>query len=214
MPVTARLALCALLLGCDAQVDSSYPGEALARISGTTAGFGLDEVAGSAAILWNANRGPDVPSGPVSAAVLHPHGPAALTFIVISAPPPEAFFAVDGDGGRVAEGYLHLVRAGAGDAPTIDDFVGTAIDFALVYVDGSIAEGSLMAAYLGGVPAPGYHLARWRATAGLSAAQATFADRCAAAWPDADCGASRRYQLLPTAEDLDTAVSFVGHVGR
>jgi hypothetical protein len=210
-----RLALClVVLLGCDAQVDPSYTGEAMATIRGTTAGFGLDEVADSAAILWNANRGADVPSGPIAPAILHAHLPASLSLIVLSPPPAEAFFAVDGETARVAEGYLHLLRPGAGAAPTIVDFVGVALDVALVYIEGTVEPDGLTAKYLGGVLTPGYHLVRWRATAELSEAQAYFAARCAAESAAGDCGLRRRYQLSPSPGDLETPVTFVGRNGR
>src|SRR5262249_52376652 len=104
----------------------------MATLHGMTAGFGRDEAAASGAIQWNANRDADVPSGPISAALLRGDLPSSLTFIVLSPPPADAFFGVDGDGCRVAEGYLHLVRPQAGPVPVDDDFVGAAIDVALV----------------------------------------------------------------------------------
>jgi hypothetical protein len=213
----------ATLPGCDSQVDPSYPGEAVVRLSGTAVGFGPDEVAGAAIIVWNSNSGPEVPSGPRTVESLRARFPADLTVEVLSRPPQEAFFAVDGETARVAEGYIFLVRAGASRPPSGDDFIGQAFDTALVYVEGVVQPDSVTAKYLGGVLPPGYHLTDWRATADVSEAQRYFADRCAAPLAAARnlsieaaqlaCRLPRRYQLSGAAEDLDTVLVFYAHLG-
>jgi len=219
----AAILLGATLVGCEAQVDASYPGEAMVRLQGTAVGFGADEVAGSAIIVWNSNAGPEVPSGPRTIESLQAHFPASLTVEVLSRPPDEAFFAVEGETARLAEGYIYLLRAGAGRAPAQADFIGQAFDSVLVYVDGTVQPDSLTAHYLGGVLPAGYHLVDWRATAQVSDAQGYFADRCAgplAASPgftpeDARtaCRLPRRYQLSPAAADLATPLVFFRHLG-
>jgi hypothetical protein len=222
-PLLPAILLGATLLGCEAQVDPSYPGEAMVRLRGTAVGFAADEVAGSAAIVWNSNAGPEVPSGPRSVESLQAHFPADLTVEVLSRPPEQAFFAVEGETARLAEGYIYLVRAGAGRPPVGADFIGQAFDSVLVYVDGTVQPDSLTARYLGGVLPAGYHLADWRATAEVSDAQGYFADRCVgplAASPgftleDAQtaCRLPRRYQLSPAAGDLENPLVFFRHLG-
>jgi hypothetical protein len=213
----------ATLEGCDSQVDPSYPGEAVVRLRGTAVGFGADEVAATAAIVWNSNSGPDVPSGPRTIESLRARFPADLTVEVLALPPREAFFAVEGETARVAEGYLYLVRAGAARPPSGDDFIGQAFDTSLVYVEGVVQPGSLTAKYLGGVLPAGYHLMDWRATAEASEAQRYFADRCALPLAAARnlsleaaqlaCRLQRRYQLSGAARDLDTGLVFYRHLG-
>ena len=231
MPV--RAATCVhLLLGvltgaglaaCDSQVDPSYPGTAVIELRGTAIGFGADDAAGSVGIVWNSNAGPDVPSGPTTIASLRARFPSDLTIDVLAPPPEEAFFSVEGEPARVAEGYVYLLRAGAAHPPAGPDFIGQAFDSVLVYVDGILQPGSLAAAYLGGVVPAGYHLADRRATADLSDAQRYFADRCAntlaaargLSMDEAElaCGPPRRYQLSAAADDLATRLIFYRHLG-
>ncbi len=227
---TRPLALCGLLVlsslplsGCDAQVDPSYAGEAAARIRGTAVGFDDGETAGAAAILWNRNDGPDVPSGPLESEPLHQSFPSGLGIDVLGKPPAGAFFGFPDEGAAIAEGYLFLVREGVDGAPTVNDLVAAAVDHVLVYVEGRVEPDSLTAAYLGGVRAPGYHLLWWLPTADLTDAQRALASRCADALvaagsttPDqaaADCRAPRLYQLTGTAADLATIVPFFRHQG-
>lgn len=105
------------LAGCDSQVEPSYPGEPIVELRGTAIGFRTDDAAGSVAIAWNSNAGPEIPSGPVTSESLRAHFTADLTIDVLARPPEAAFFAVEGEGVRIAEGYLYLVRAGAGRPP-------------------------------------------------------------------------------------------------
>jgi hypothetical protein len=216
-------ALGAALAGCDSQVDPSYPGEAVLRLRGTAVGFAATEVAGTALIAWNSNAGPEVPSGPRTSEGLQARFPSDLTVEVLSQPPNEAFFAVEGETARIAEGYLFLVRAGASSPPAGDDFIGEAFDSVLVYVDGTVQPSTLTASYLGGVLPAGFHLMDRRATADVSDAQQYFADRCASALSAAQnlspadaqlaCKPPRRYQLSPTADDLGTSLIFYRHLG-
>ncbi len=227
---TRPLALCSVLVlssqslsGCDAQVDPTYAGEASARIRGTAVGFDDGETAGSAAILWDCNDGPDVPSGPLESEPLHVSFPSGLAIDVLGNPPAGAFFGFPDEGAAIAEGYLFLVREGVERAPTEDDLVATAVNHVLVYVEGVVEPGSMTAAYLGGVRAPGYHLLWWLPTAEPSDPQALLASRCADALvaagsttPEeaaARCRAPRLYQLTGTATDLGTVVPFFRHQG-
>lgn len=222
-PLLSAIVLGATLLACEAQVDPSYPGEAMVGLRGTAVGFGADEVAGSAAIVWNSNAGPEVPSGPRSGESLQAHFPADVTVEVLSRPPEEAFFAVEGESARLAEGYIYLVRVGAARPPLGADFIGQAFDSVLMYVDGTVQPDSLTAQYLGGVLPAGYHLVDWRATAEVSDAQRYFADRCVGplaassgltiADAQAACRLPRRYQLSPAAADLATPLVFFRHLG-
>jgi hypothetical protein len=203
-------ALLALLAGCDTLVDPSYPGEAMARLRGTIVGFGVEQVGDSAAILWNRNVGPSVPSGPFGLAPLVPSFPSGLTIHVLAPPPEEAYFGVTGENAQIAEAYLYLVRPGTTEPIASLDLVGTAVDSVLVYVRGEVQPGSMTASYLGGVRAPGYHLLDWRATAELTDAQSHFSERCAAEMPGAAaaCRAKRLYRLVDTPADLDTELVF------
>ncbi len=227
---TRPLALCGLLVlssqslsGCDAQVDPTYAGEASARIRGTAVGFDDGETAGSAAILWNRNDGPDVPSGPLEGEPLHVSFPSGLDIDVLGKPPAGAFFGFPDEGAAIAEGYLFLVREGVEGAPTVNDLVAAAVNHVVVYVEGAVEPGSMTAAYLGGVRTPGYHLLWWLPTAELTEAQGFFVSRCAdaliaagSATPDdaaAECREPRRYQLTDTAGDLATVVPFFRHQG-
>jgi hypothetical protein len=211
------------LAGCDSQVDPSYPGEPIIELHGTAIGFSTGDAAGSVAIAWNSNAGPEIPSGPVTSESLRAQFPADLTIDVLARPPDAAFFSVEGEGVHIAEGYLYLVRAGAGRPPAGTDFIGQAFDSALVYVEGTVQPGTLTALYLGGVLPAGYHLADWRATADVSDAQRYFADRCADALAAArsvsldeaklTCRLPRRYQLSAAAADLATRLIFYRHLG-
>lgn len=206
----AQLLAVTCLFGCDAQVDPSYAGEPLVRLHGTAAGFDPGQLE-AARIVWNANVGVAVPSGPTVNEPIFVQFPSSLTVDILGAPPDEAFFAVEGESASLAEGYLRLVD-GAGAV------VGGAIDVALVYVRGEPAEGSVTAEYLGGVRAPGYHLLAWRATADLTPAQRYFSDRCVndmvtagkldAPTAESQCVAPRRYKLIDSGADLDTSILF------
>ena len=99
---SALFAGAAFMGGCDAQVDGSYPGEALARVHGTAVGFRPDELADGAAIRWNTQRGADLRSGPVDALPLETTPPSGLTVLVLAPPPDEAYFAFDGEPVRIA----------------------------------------------------------------------------------------------------------------
>jgi hypothetical protein len=222
--VTGRLAalLLAVVAGCDAQVDGSYPGQAVIRLQGTAIGFGVEEVE-AAAIVWNQNRGHLVPSGPIAAQPMHPVFPAALTISILAPPPDEAYFGVDGETSSIAEGYLHLVGAGAGDDVGVDDFVGAAVDLVLVHVRGEVDPAGLLAAYLGGARSPGFHLLGWRATAELSDAQAYFTERCAeqmvadgiltADVAQSECRFKRLYRLIDSSDGIDTRLQFYPWTG-
>lgn len=206
------LAACAACAACDAQVAADYPGEPLARIRGTPIGFDDGDVASAAAVRWNPQRGADLTTGPVQALPLRTHPPASLLLEVVTLPPQDAYFGFEGEPARVAEGTLSLTHG--------DQRVGEAIDFALVHLDGDVEPGSITAAYLGGALAPGFHLLDVRATAELTPPQAYFAARCAAdaaAEPGesaaAACRAMRRYELVPTPDDLDTSLPFFIHLG-
>jgi hypothetical protein len=200
--------LAALALGaCDAQVAADYPGEPLVRIRGVAIGFDDGQTASAAAVRWNPQRGADLTAGPRQALPLRTRPPAGVTLEVVTAPVEQAYFGFAGEPARIAEGTLFLTH---GDA-----LVGEAIDFALVHLDGEAAPGSLAAAYLGGALAPGFHLLDVRATAELTPPQAYLAARCREAEGEeaAACRASRLYELIPTPDDLDTALPFFVHLG-
>lgn len=207
----ARLGIGALALAvagaCDAQVAPEYAGDPLARIRGMAIGFDDGESASGAAVRWNPQRGVDLTAGPLQALPLHTLPPAGVLLDVVTAPVAGATFGFDGEAARIAEGTLFLTDG--------EWLVGEAIDFALVHVDGEVAPGGLVAAYLGGELAPGFHLLDVRATAELPPAQAYFAARCeeSGAGDAAACGAARRYELLPTPDDLDTALPFFTRFG-
>ena len=186
-----------LVVGCDAQVAADYAGPPLARLTGTAAGFGPEDVVDAAEVRWNPQRGADLSLGPRDALPIESAPPSALRVLVLGEPPDDAYFGFDGEPARIAEGALRLTRDGA--------VVGEAIDTALVYVDGEVAPGSLAAGYLGDVLASGFHLRDQRATAELSAAQAVLAARSGGG--DA-CRVPRLYQLVATPDDLATEVVF------
>jgi hypothetical protein len=148
-------------------------------------------------VRWTAQGGADLESGPTTALPLEAAPPPALVVPVVALPPDAASFGFDGEPARIAEGTLYLTRGGA--------IVGMAIDFALIYVDGDVAPGSLAADYLGDVVAPGFHLCEVRPTASLTPAQAYFAMRCGST---SACTEPRLYRLVPLADDLMTDVEF------
>jgi hypothetical protein len=197
--VVLASALCsaALASGCDAQVDGGYPGEALARLHGTAVGFRPDELADGAAVRWNSQRGADLRGGPIDGLPLETTPPSGLTVLVLEPPPEEAYFAFDGEPVQIAEGTLFLTHAG--------ELVGEAIGYALIYIDGSMAPGSMGAVYVGDTPSRGFHLCSVRPTAQLSAPQAYFARRCG---DDDACRYPRLYQLVSNARDLDAQLQF------
>jgi hypothetical protein len=193
-----KLALASLLLAaCDAQVDGGYPGEALVRVHGTAVGFRSDEFADGAAVRWNTQVGADLRAGPIDALPLEASPPSGLSVVVLAPPPEEAYFAFTGEPARIAEGTLFLSNAG--------ELVGQAIGFALIHVDGPMAPGSLSAGYVGGTPAPGFHLCDVRPTAELSDAQAYFAARCG---DDPQCRYRRLYKLVTNSRDLGAELQF------
>jgi hypothetical protein len=205
----------ALLLGCESLAGPTYAGDPALRIAGTIIGPGVDQVGDIAAILWNANDAPRVPTGPTTAVPLRPMFPANLTLDILSAPPASAFFQFEDGAVRIAEGYFHLARVGAAPPFGSDDLVGAALDTVVVYVEGTMADGSLAADYLGGRLEPGYHLLGWRATATMTAAQGYLSQRCAETGEGSvpDCAKDRLYRLIETSSDLDTLVVFTRHVG-
>jgi hypothetical protein len=210
-----RPIVCSLLLalaGCDAQVDSSYAGEPQLQITATAAGFTANELAGSAAILWNRNIGVEVPFGPLIREPLRAKAPSGVIVDVMAPPPPEVFFGFTGETATIAEGYPFLVRAGAGEPLSSEALIGTTLDVVLVFVRGTVEPGSLTAAYLGGVRASGYHLLARQATAELSTAQRALVDQCVAGLrPDAlaACRWPRLYQLT----DATSEPRFFRHFG-
>jgi len=186
-----------LVAACDAQVDAGYAGQPLARLSGTAAGFGPEDVVDAAEVRWNAQRGADLTIGPREALPIESAPPSALRVLVLAEPPDDAYFGFDGEPARIAEGALRLTRDG--------DVVGEAIDDVLVYVEGEVAPGSLAAGYLGDTLAPGFHLREQRATAELTAAQAVLAARCGGGEA---CRVPRLYRLVATPDDLATEIVF------
>jgi hypothetical protein len=205
--------VCTLLLAftsCDAQVDSSYVGEPQLRLSATATGFKADELADSAAILWNQNLGATVPSGPLIREPLHARAPSGLTIDIIAPPPAEVFFGFSTDAATIAEGYPFLVRAGAVEPLSPDALIGTTLD--LVLVRGAVEPGSLTAQYLGGVREPGFHVLARHPTAELTVAQRALVDQCVAGLrPDAlsACRWPRLYQLT----DATAEPRFFRHYG-
>jgi hypothetical protein len=196
-----RCALALLVLAaCDAQVDPSYAGEPILRLHGTSIGFASGDLADRAAARWNTQRGSDLTAGPTTELPLQPVSSSELWVLLLAEPPDDAYFHFGdlGDGSaRIAEATLLLTR---GDEP-----VASAVDVALVHVDGLVEPGSLAAKYLGGTAAPGFRLRRIRPTAGLSEAQAYFAALCGGG--DA-CRAPRLYALAPIAEDTAANIAF------
>ena len=212
-----------LVLGCDAQVDFVYPGEPLARLDGIGVGFGEGEIGDAIAVLWNANRGYQLPSGPIVLQPLRPNSPSALSVNLLTPPPEAAFFRLDDDTADIAEGYLFLVGPDAGDPVDADDFIGTALGSVIGYVRGEVEPGSLTAGFLGGAWAPGYHVLDWRATAELTGAQSHLAGRCADDMveagilgreaADTECRRTRLYRLVGTPADLETQIVFYRRPG-
>jgi len=196
MRLALVLAVLAVFVACDAQVDSRYPGEPLVRLHATAAGFRPDDFADAGAVSWNAQRDAAL-SGAVEALPIESAPPSSLSLLVLAAPPDDVYFGFDGEAPRLAEGALVLTRAGA--------VVGEAIDAALVFVDGEVAPGSLAADYLGAALAPGFHLRERRATAELTRSQADLAARCGGGDP---CRAPRLYRLVATPADLATELVF------
>ncbi|HEV7554216.1 MAG TPA: hypothetical protein VGO00_02110 [Kofleriaceae bacterium] len=192
-----KLAFAALVLAaCDAQVDGTYAGEPLVVLHGSAIGFSSGEVTDGAAIRWNTQVGSDLTAGPTDPLPLATRPPSDLTIGIVADPSDDVRFGFD-DGTHIAEGTLFLTDG--------DERVGEAIAMALVYVTGEIAPGSLAAGYLGGMPAPGYHLCDVRATAELTDAQAYFAAKCGS---DDACRQSRLYRLAVTSDDLATTLQF------
>ena len=215
--------LLATLLGCDAQVDFVYSGEPLARLHGVAVGFGEEELGDTVAVMWNANRGYQVPSGPVVLQPLRPSSPSDLGIHLLAPPPDAAFFRLGDGAGDIAEGYLFLLPPDAGDSVEPDDFVGTALGNVVVYVRGEVQPGSLTEEFLGGAWAEGYHVLDWRATAELTASQAELAGRCtdemveagilARAAAETECRRTRLYRLVGTPADLETQLVFYWRPG-
>jgi hypothetical protein len=184
------------LAACDPQVDGTYAGDAFVRVRGTTVGFPSDTTIDGAAVRWTAQGGADLESGPTTELPLE-SAPPAVVVPVVSLPPDDASFGFAGEPARIAEGSLFLTDRG--------NTVGRAIDYALVYIDGDVAAGSLAADYLGDVLAPGFHLCEVRPTASLTPAQAYFARQCGST---SACTQPRLYRLVPLADDLDADVEF------
>jgi hypothetical protein len=185
-----------LLAACDAQVDGSYAGDALVRLRGVAVGFPADATIDGAAVRWTAQTGAQLDAGPMQPLPLD-LAPSAVIVPIVARPPADAMFGFAGEPARIAEGTLMLTD---GDA-----IVGVAIDFALVYVDGDVAAGSLGADYLGGTAAPGFHLCDVRATARLTDAQAYLAAQCGGT---AACIDPRLYRLEPMPDDLRSELQF------
>jgi hypothetical protein len=193
-----RCALALLVLAaCDAQVDPSYAGEPILRLHGTSIGFASGDLADRAAARWNTQRGWDLAAGPMTELPLQPVSSAELWVLLLSEPPDDVYFDLGDGSARIAEATLLLTR---GDEP-----VASAVDVALVHVQGIVEPGSLAAQYLGGTAAPGFRLRRVRPTPDLSEAQAHFAQLCGGG--DA-CRAPRLYQLAPIAEDTAANIAF------
>ena len=195
--MSLKLALAVVFAAaCDPQVDGSFAGDAFVRLRGIAVGFPADATIDGAAVRWTAQGGADLAAGPTTPLPLE-FAPPAVVVPIVSLPPDEARFGFAGAPPRIAEGTLFLTHAG--------DVVGVAIDFALVYIDGDVAPGSLAADYLGGVAAPGFHLYDVRATASLIDAQADLAARCGGT---AACTQPRLYRLVSITADLGTQLQF------
>jgi len=192
-----------VLAACDAQVGASYAGQPVLRLHGTAAGFGPDDLADAAALRWNTQRGVELDAGPMEAIPLDSAPPASFSLLVLAAPPDDVYFGFDGEAPRIAEAALLLTHD--------DGVVGAAIDYVLVYVDGTIEPASLCAGYLGEPLAPGFHVRDTRATAELTPAQAALAARCGGG--DA-CRQPRLYRLIAAPADLATALVFTPGTGR
>src|SRR5262249_9190707 len=140
------------------------------EIRGALVGFAESDRPGTGTLLCNRNLRASLPAGPIVTEPTRFRFPDAVTIRVLAPTPDGGFFALPGEVVRVAEGYLY-VAAGDRAVPRSWDFIGGVFDVVLVYVDGDVAPGSMTAAYLGGVLAPGFHLRAWRATAALGPAQ-------------------------------------------
>jgi hypothetical protein len=185
-----------LMASCDAQVDGSYAGDALVRLRGVAVGFPADAAIDGAAVRWTSQTGSQLDAGPALPLPID-FAPPAVIVPIIARPPDDAMFGFAGEPVRIAEGTLMLTDRGA--------IVGEAIDFALVYIDGDVTDGSLAADYLGGVAAHGFHLCNVRATASLTSAQAYLAAQCGGTTA---CTEPRLYRLEPMPDDLHTELQF------
>jgi hypothetical protein len=192
-----KLAAAVLLVAaCDAQVDGRYAGDPYVRLRGVAVGFDADVVIDGAMVRWTSQSGAQLDAGPTTPLPLA-WAPPALAVPVVSLPPEDAMFGFAGEPARIAEGTLFVTH---GDA-----IVGEAIDFALVYIDGDVAVGSMAANYLGGAAAPGFHILDVLPTANLTPAQADLAARCG---DTAACTQPRLYRLVQLTMDLGTELQF------
>lgn len=151
------IASVAAALGCSAQVEPGYRGEASATIHGSVlTGDGPAPSQADAAILWVDKN---VPSDGMATARVSVGGefPAAFTMEIFDPPPPAA----PGESG-LHFGVVAAVSPGSGDRIMSDEVLGVALEVGVVYFPESSEDPTTKVGNLApilGVPATkGYHL--------------------------------------------------------
>jgi hypothetical protein len=209
--------LAVLTAGCDAMVDADYAGEPTVRLQGAaTSSSHADLVTSTgvkAAAVWQGIEYQD--GGAFTRLPLRMEFP--VFWIDVLSPPDDGVAFTLGPGEPpIAEAYLHIVKPDTGAQALAGDFLASDFDHALLYVSATPAPGGLTAQYLGGAPAPGFHLMSRTATDALTLPQQGLVERCVASAPPgvlavsarAGCTARRLYQLAPASHDLETILAF------
>jgi hypothetical protein len=201
------------IAGCDAQVDSTHNGTALAQIEGTVRNQRTQSVGDAeVAIVW---RNTELIQYLMPAEIVDVQGnfPAAFR-ISVYAPPPDALLNVTTDNHRFGVATIFAGKPGIdyADPDSVEqNALGMDPDHWLVYLPEDVAAGSVLATLLRGTPHAGFHLY----TVGhLSDAEQRERSRCRQALPDdatfqevfAACGGLIFDDFLVAPDDLETPI--------
>jgi hypothetical protein len=167
-PILSLLVVTLIDIGCDAQVDSDYPGEPLAEVVGTI----RNEMSAAppeavVALIWvNSASTPDVFVGesvPASA-----HFPADFSMKLYDVPPDEILGDFTEGGqypreSRIGMAYISVAIPDANGEVVLDPeeggpLIGLAEEYVLAYVEQDVAPDTYCEALLHGQLEAGYHL--------------------------------------------------------
>lgn len=153
------VAVLAPLAACASQADSSYQGEALARIGGSVHNTRTQPIVAGAevVVVWqNSSGSPDL-TGTESVEV-EGSFPAQFTLSIFE-PPADALLN-NWNGVKVGVAYIVAGTPGADYSDEDSDaaVLGAEADHLLVYVPAAVPAGSDASYILHGTPGPGFHL--------------------------------------------------------
>jgi hypothetical protein len=205
------LLVTSVIAGCDAQVDSTHQGSALAQIDGTVQNRRTRSVGDAElAIVWQNTPGTQylMPSEIVD---VEGNFPAAFR-IAVYEPPRDGLFNVTVDNSRFAVASIFAGRPGTdyADRDSVEQNVlGMDPNHLLVYLPEDVAAGSVLATSLRGTPRAGFHIYN---VGHLSEAEQEARFQCMQELPPSAtyqdifdvCGGLIFDDFVPAPDDLET----------